>query len=71
MRCGYDAHPAALEFHHKDPSLKSFEINIVANKAWESIKAEILKCELLCSNCHRVEHSVRFDEIFMRHLNND
>lgn len=71
VRCGYKEHPAALEFHHKIPQLKNFEINTVANKSWNKIHGELLKCELLCSNCHRIEHSVRFDEIFMNNLNND
>lgn len=61
IRCGYNKHPAALEFHHKDSSKKDFSIGTVANKRWESIVNEIKKCELLCSNCHRIEHSDRFD----------
>lgn len=69
-RCGFDKHPAALEFHHTDPTIKKFEIGMVANKSWESIKEEILKCELLCANCHRIEHSVRFEKDFIDNLNN-
>lgn len=64
-RCGYNTHPAALEFHDKDPLQKEFTIGKVANKSWESIKQEIQKCELVCSNCHRIEHSDRFSEEFI------
>ncbi len=57
--CGYDEHPAAMEFHHKKE--KKFTISSVANKKWEIVKKEMSKCELLCSNCHRILHSDRFD----------
>ena len=65
VRCGFDKHPAALEFHHKDSSTKRFEIGGVWNKAWKSIEEEIMKCEILCSNCHRIEHSSRYDDILL------
>lgn len=68
QRCGYTGHPAAFEFHHKDPTKKEFAIGMVANKKWSSIIAELLKCELICSNCHRIEHSVRFDAEFTEYV---
>lgn len=50
-----ETHPAALDFHHKDPSTKLFTIaaghRTVYNK--EKILAEIAKCRVLCANCHR------------------
>ena len=55
--CGYDKCIAALEFHHKDPSKKDFSVSTDGTtKSWEKLKAEIEKCSLLCSNCHREEH---------------
>ena len=59
VRCGYDKHPAALEFHHTGRE-KNFTIGNVANRAWEVVKAELDLCELVCSNCHNIEHSDRF-----------
>lgn len=60
-RCGFN-HPAALDFHHIDPSTKSFKMSNIAhvesNKA--IIMEEISKCEVLCANCHRVEHSINY-----------
>ncbi len=64
-RCGYDKHSAALEFHHTNPDEKTFNIGNVANKSWNSIVSELDKCELVCSNCHRIEHSNRDDEKFL------
>lgn len=52
--CGYDRFYGALEFHHKDPSLKKFEIGSEGYKyKWETLKAELDKCVMLCSTCHR------------------
>lgn len=68
VRCGYEEHPAALQFHHIDPSTKLFTIAEVANKAWSSILSELDKCELLCANCHSIEHSDRTNERFLKEL---
>jgi predicted HNH restriction endonuclease len=52
--CGYDKCIAAFDFHHIDPMEKDF--NISSATSWEKAKAELDKCELLCSNCHREVH---------------
>lgn len=52
--CGYNRCIGALEFHHIDPSKKSFGLAARGfTRSWESIKQEIDKCILVCSNCHR------------------
>lgn len=61
-KCGYDKCNKVLEFHHKVN--KEFSIGSVTNiKRWKSIsdiedyiKNELLKCNILCSNCHQLEH---------------
>ena len=51
--CGFDQHPAALQFHHLDPSTKSFQIGEGGlTRGIEKCRAEAAKCVLLCSNCH-------------------
>jgi hypothetical protein len=57
IRCG-ESHIACLDFHHKDPSEKEFGLGFMLslNKNKEQILAEIAKCEVLCSNCHRKLH---------------
>ena len=53
--CGYNAHHAALEFNHLDPSKKLGNIaEHVTNWSWEKILDEVAKCEVLCSNCHHI-----------------
>ena len=64
--CGWHGNQAALQFHHKNPKEKDFIIGNVANKSWDSIKAEIKKCILLCANCHIIEHSTKSGEKFLK-----
>lgn len=61
-KCGYDRCMAALDFHHKDGSTKYKNINKMINR-WASVKKisnkvkeELLKCDVLCKNCHTEEH---------------
>lgn len=56
--CG-ESHPACLEFHHVDPKKKERNIGTSAGLKWATILAEISKCTLLCSNCHRKLHHPR------------
>jgi transposase len=51
--CGYAGHPAALEFHHRDPREKSFELSRGGlTRALDKARAEARKCALLCARCH-------------------
>ena len=55
-KCGFN-HPAALDFHHKDPALKEHNVHkLLANKQFTKAYKEIEKCVVLCSNCHRIHH---------------
>jgi predicted HNH restriction endonuclease len=56
--CGED-HIACLDFHHRDPQEKETSLfRVIWVKCWgkERILAEIAKCQVLCSNCHRKLH---------------
>ena len=50
-------HPACLDFHHVDNN-KEVSVADAVTKGWsmKKIMAEIEKCSVLCSNCHRKEH---------------
>jgi|SRR5436305_4682794 len=51
--CGYCRHPAALQFHHVDPSTKSFGLGVRGiTRSLEKLREEAAKCVLLCANCH-------------------
>jgi hypothetical protein len=50
--CHYSRCLAALEFHHLDPSAKSFAVSRRGARSIARLRAETSKCTLLCSNCH-------------------
>ena len=51
--CGYDRCLAALTFHHRRSATKEFGISDTLHVVpWESLRRELNKCSLLCSNCH-------------------
>jgi hypothetical protein len=56
-RCG-NADIRVLDFHHNDKRSKEASISSMAKRGWsnEHILQEIAKCEVLCSNCHRILH---------------
>lgn len=54
--CGYNKCIDALEFHHKDPSIKEFKLGSGNTMSWKEYKSEALKCMLVCSNCHKEIH---------------
>lgn len=53
IECGYDRYDCCMDFHHIDPSTKSFGISDGRNRAWEKVLAEAKKCVLLCTRCHQ------------------
>ena len=57
-KCGYNKCSEALEFHHKNPEEKDFNLsdrNLIFD--WQEIKKELDKCSLVCANCHREIHA--------------
>lgn len=52
--CG-ESDICVLEFDHLVPSEKSFDIAWALGNAysWETVLKEILKCRILCANCHK------------------
>lgn len=59
--CGFDEHPAALQFHHLDPATKQFNLGERGlTRSINRMREEARKCVLLCANCHAlVEAGVR------------
>lgn len=54
--CG-EPEPIALDFHHMDPSTKSFFLSRIGrDKSVDTLISEIMKCCCLCANCHRKFH---------------
>lgn len=68
--CGFNAHPAALQFDHIDPATKyrtrsgkvvhPSDMIKGGRYALETVLAEIHKCRILCANCHAIHtHTVQ------------
>ncbi len=59
QKCAYKKCLSALEFHHLDGDKKDKAIGNLINSgsSLKRLKKELRKCILLCSNCHREEHS--------------
>ena len=49
-----------MDFHHLDEESKEGNISRLVKDgySWKRIEEEMAKCICLCSNCHRIEHSV-------------
>ncbi len=58
-KCFYDKNIAALDFHHRNPMEKKFQLDqrTLSNTSMKLILNEFEKCDVLCSNCHREHHS--------------
>lgn len=54
IKCGYDKNLYCLEFHHHEK--KDFVISSMFSMSEINISKEIVKCEILCRNCHFDHH---------------
>lgn len=50
-KCGYNEHPAALDFDHRPGTTKLYRM---ASCGVNAFLEELPKCDLLCANCHRI-----------------
>lgn len=52
--CGYNEHAVALDFDHRDPSMKRMNVSrFTRSGTITQLLAEIAKCDVRCANCHR------------------
>ena len=58
VECGYNKNLAVLTFHHTDPNVKEIKLDMrtMSNNSLETLQKEILKCKLMCHNCHMELH---------------
>lgn len=57
--CGGTFPLVCMDFDHRDPSTKLFTIAAGLQRSHASLLAEIAKCDVVCSNCHRVRTAVQ------------
>jgi hypothetical protein len=55
LDCGRQFPPYVMEFHHRQPKEKIMSIGrMIITRSRQKIIEEISKCDLVCSNCHRI-----------------
>jgi hypothetical protein len=59
--CG-ETNPVLLDFDHRERAEKSFTIGKVLTDgySWDTIRAEIEKCDVRCVRCHRLRTALQF-----------
>ena len=67
--CVYDKNYAALQFQHIDPKTKLFPLNATScgMYTWEELTKELVKCLLLCANCHLELHNPKREKVNTTH----
>lgn len=55
IKCGYNKCIGSLEFHHRDPQQKDFQLSY-SGRPFDKLKPELDKCDCLCSRCHKEAH---------------
>lgn len=58
--CGYNSNHAALEFDH---IIGDKELNVCFSKSIAQAKKEIEKCQVVCSNCHKIRTFERLQKM--------
>ena len=52
------------DLHHRSPHDKNFHTsNALDAVSVETIAKEVVKCDLLCANCHRIEHHGKVERL--------
>lgn len=59
--CGKTFPPYCMDFDHRDPKEKTLNIAKVYAFGRKRLLDEIKKCDVVCSNCHRIRTHNRKD----------
>jgi hypothetical protein len=58
--CG-EPDPVVLEFDHRDPRTKRADVSrLIHTSTLPAVRAELLKCDVRCANCHRIRTAAQF-----------
>ncbi len=62
IKCGI-TNPIVLDFHHRNEENKLFGLGTFRRSVgFKRIENEVKKCEVICANCHRIEHYNRYQK---------
>ena len=59
--CGaeFPENPEVFDFDHRESEEKRNLLSLMKGMSWENIMVEAQKCDLVCSNCHRIRTTRR------------
>lgn len=60
--CGYDKEACALDFDHTEDNKTGNVGHLVSAGSWARIWEEVMKCDVVCANCHRIRTYRRNNE---------
>lgn len=60
MDCGESFPPICMDFDHLDDKVENVTNLVGSGRSIKVILDEIAKCELVCSNCHRIRTKRRY-----------
>lgn len=61
--CGISYHPFVMDFDHRESETKLGNVADMASRYHiDTLKSEIDKCDIVCSNCHRQRTWTRLQE---------
>lgn len=50
--CGVQYPPYVMQFDHRDPTTKKFNLSRAEKYPKQQVLEEIAKCDVVCANCH-------------------
>jgi len=59
LDCGGKFPPSVYDLHHTNGTKEFAMSALIAMATTDRLEAELAKCVLLCSNCHRIRHNER------------
>ena len=66
--CGFVGHHTQMDYDHRNPQDKCIEVAglLARHASWNRVQQEIDKCDLVCSNCHRIRTFARGQHRYAR-----
>jgi hypothetical protein len=59
MDCGVTFPPCVMDFDHREDEKKEFCVSMKWNCSAHKLQGELIKCDVVCSNCHRIRTAMR------------
>jgi hypothetical protein len=61
--CGIQYPPHVMDFDHRIGTVKIMNVSLAYRRSKSAVLAEMAKCDLVCSNCHRTRTFNRISRV--------